>query len=105
MPWASKCAVIRHPVSRNELHCAAGAHNIPHQPHDRSLTAEFMSSRLNGAWHQKHPMPKNPTLEERVDWHLAHNKACGCREIPETVLAELRRRGQTNRPSRPGAHE
>jgi hypothetical protein len=43
-------------------------------------------------------MPKRPTLAQRVDWHLAHAKACGCREIPKTVLAELRRRERVNRP-------
>jgi hypothetical protein len=59
--------------------------------------AQFMSSQMNGTWHQKHPMPKKATLEERVDWHLAHEKACGCRGIPKTVMAELRRRGQANR--------
>jgi hypothetical protein len=53
-----------------------------------------MSSHINGSWHQKHPMPKKPTLEQRVDWHLAHAKACGCRDIPKTVIAELQRRGQ-----------
>jgi hypothetical protein len=58
-----------------------------------------MSTHFNGAWHQKHPMPKKPTLEQRVDWHLAHSKACGCREIPKTVMAELRRRRQAKPPS------
>ena len=51
-----------------------------------------MSSKINAFWHQKHPMPKNPALEQRVDWHLAHAKACGCRNIPKTVVAELQRR-------------
>jgi len=60
---------------------------------------EFTSD-MNGAWHSKHPMPKRPTLAQRVDWHLAHAQACGCREIPKTVLAELRRRGQVTRPPR-----
>jgi hypothetical protein len=40
-------------------------------------------------------MPKNSTLDQRVDWHLSHAKACGCREIPKTVLAELKQRGTT----------
>ena len=44
-------------------------------------------------------MPKKPTLDQRVDWHLAHSKACGCRGIPESVTAELRRRKQAKRPS------
>lgn len=48
---------------------------------------------MNAAWHDAHPMPKNPTLEQRVAWHLEHARECGCRAIPATVLAELARRG------------
>jgi hypothetical protein len=47
---------------------------------------------LNVIWHKKHPMPMKSSLEQRVEWHLGHAKACGCREMPPTVLAELRRR-------------
>jgi hypothetical protein len=39
-------------------------------------------------------MPMGSTLSQRVQWHVAHAKACGCREIPPTVLKELRRRGE-----------
>jgi hypothetical protein len=38
-------------------------------------------SKINAAWHAAHPMPKNPTLDQRIEWHVAHAKACGCREI------------------------
>jgi hypothetical protein len=48
---------------------------------------------LNAAWHAAHPMPMRSTLAQRVDWHLAHAKACGCRAMPPTILAELKRRG------------
>jgi hypothetical protein len=49
---------------------------------------------MNTRWHKQHPMPKHPTLAQRADWHLAHALACGCREIPPTVRALLRRRGK-----------
>jgi hypothetical protein len=49
--------------------------------------------KVNATWHGRHPMPPKATLEQRIKWHLAHAKACGCREIPKTVLAELRTRG------------
>jgi hypothetical protein len=49
---------------------------------------------LNATWHKQHPMPMGSTLSQRVQWHVAHAKACGCREIPPTVLKELRRRGE-----------
>jgi hypothetical protein len=48
---------------------------------------------VNARWHVRHPMPRNATLDQRVKWHLAHVVMCGCREIPKTVIAELRARG------------
>jgi hypothetical protein len=47
---------------------------------------------INAVWHHRHPMPKNPTLVQRVRWHVAHAAACACREMPATVVSELRRR-------------
>ena len=47
---------------------------------------------LNASWHAKHPMPKPATLEQRVQWHVAHAKACGCRPMPRSVSVELERR-------------
>jgi hypothetical protein len=51
-----------------------------------------VKARLNAEWHMSHRLPPRASLDERVRWHLAHAKACGCRAIPETVAAELRRR-------------
>jgi len=41
----------------------------------------------NAAWHERHPMPKKPTTEQRLAWHLAHEKACGCRPMPAKLRA------------------
>jgi len=32
-------------------------------------------------------MPKNPTPQQRVEWHVEHAKHCQCRPIPAGVLA------------------
>jgi len=48
---------------------------------------------INQDWHLKNKMPKNPTFEERVKWHLEHEKHCSCRPIPKTLLAEMRVKG------------
>jgi hypothetical protein len=48
---------------------------------------------VNARWHASHPMPKPATLADRVRWHVAHAKACGCRPIPKSVAAALARRG------------
>ncbi len=45
---------------------------------------------INKEWHLKNKMPKNAKFEERVKWHLAHQKNCNCRSIPEKLLNEIK---------------
>lgn len=52
-----------------------------------------MSSKLNAEWHQTHKMPKNPSLEQRVQWHAEHTKNCVCRKPTGVILDELKKRG------------
>ncbi len=49
---------------------------------------------INAEWHAKHKMPKNPTLDQRVKWHLEHARHCGCRPASGEVLEEIRKRYQ-----------
>lgn len=49
--------------------------------------------KINKAWHLINQMPKNPTFEQRVKWHLDHQKNCSCRAIPEKLLEEMKNRG------------
>jgi hypothetical protein len=51
-----------------------------------------MVSKLNREWHLKHKMPKNPTREQRLDWHEEHSKNCACRPMPGKLLAEIKKR-------------
>jgi hypothetical protein len=53
--------------------------------------------RLNREWHEAHRLPRNAKLAERVDWHLEHERVCGCREMPASIKAELERREERNR--------
>jgi len=48
---------------------------------------------LNAAWHNAHPMPKRPTLDQRIEWHRQHARHCACRPIPEKLQAEMKKRG------------
>jgi hypothetical protein len=48
---------------------------------------------INADWHRVHPMTKNPTLDQRITWHIGHARACGCREIPAKLGAEMKKRG------------
>ena len=51
--------------------------------------------KINAEWHELHPMPKKPTLDQRVAWHLEHQKHCECRrDLPASIRAELERRGK-----------
>jgi hypothetical protein len=45
--------------------------------------------KTNGEWHLKNRMPKNPSFEQRVQWHLEHQKNCKCRPIPPKLLEEI----------------
>lgn len=45
--------------------------------------------KINKDWHEKNKMPKNPTFEQRVKWHLEHQKNCSCRPIPQKLLIEM----------------
>lgn len=49
--------------------------------------------KLNRVWHLAHPMPKNPSFEERVEWHIAHQKNCACRPVPGRLAEEMKKRG------------
>lgn len=45
--------------------------------------------KINKEWHLKHRMPKNPTKEERIKWHIAHAKHCTCRDVPLSLQQEI----------------
>lgn len=44
---------------------------------------------LNRKWHQQNRMPDGATQQQRIEWHVAHAKACGCRPIPPTLLKAM----------------
>jgi hypothetical protein len=50
-----------------------------------------MGSKINKDWHEQNKMPKNPSLDERIKWHLEHAKHCACRPIPAKLLLEMKR--------------
>lgn len=38
-------------------------------------------------------MRKNPSLEQRIEWHAEHTKHCDCRKPTGKILDELKKRG------------
>jgi hypothetical protein len=43
--------------------------------------------RLNADWHKANRMPTNPTTQQRIRWHQAHQKHCACRPVPGKLFA------------------
>lgn len=48
--------------------------------------------KFNKDWHQENPMPKNPTEEERIQWHVNHHRECNCRPIPKDLVIKMSHR-------------
>jgi hypothetical protein len=48
--------------------------------------------KINKEWHANNRMPKNPTRDQRIEWHVAHAKNCACREMPRELEREIRER-------------
>jgi len=57
-----------------------------------------MTAAINAGWHKRHPMPKRPTMGERIAWHVEHQKRCACRPIP-LALQEQTPTGATGKSS------
>jgi hypothetical protein len=49
--------------------------------------------QINADWHRAHKMPKNPTEEQRLAWHIDHARNCTCRDMPPTLRALAEARG------------
>jgi hypothetical protein len=47
---------------------------------------------INAEWHSKNKMPENPTLDQRVKWHIEHARHCSCRPLDGEILEELKKR-------------
>lgn len=48
--------------------------------------------KINADWHKKHRMPKNPTVQQRIKWHLEHQKNCGCHPgLPLKLKEDMRK--------------
>ena len=48
---------------------------------------------INREWHETHRLDRKAKLDERIAWHIEHATICGCRDMPESIKAELTKRG------------
>ncbi len=59
---------------------------------------------MNADWHANHPLAIYANEDEQVAWHLAHEKACGCRPVPAWIRRRAERKAAGKpRPARRGA--
>lgn len=49
--------------------------------------------KINKEWYLANKMPKNPTLDQRVKWHVEHARNCSCRALSGKILEEIKKRG------------
>jgi hypothetical protein len=54
---------------------------------------DLRMNKINKEWHLANKMPKNPSIEQRVIWHLEHSKHCQCRPLGGKILEEIKKRG------------
>ena len=50
---------------------------------------------MNKLWHTENKMPPKATLEQRIQWHMKHQKHCACREIPKSISPHIQIKTQT----------
>lgn len=48
---------------------------------------------INKVWHLANKIPNNPTLNQRIAWHLEHVKYCTCRPLAGKIFEEIKKRG------------
>lgn len=59
---------------------------------DEQINHPGNGPKINAEWHAKHIMPKNPTLDQRVEWHLAHARHCSCHPLRGKIKEEFKKR-------------
>jgi len=56
---------------------------------------------LNASFHDKHRLARGASPRERLAWHLAHEKACGCRPLTAAMREKLEKSAQDAAPLEP----
>ncbi|HZX34476.1 MAG TPA: hypothetical protein VFF09_03795 [archaeon] len=59
-----------------------------------SISVRAFMPPINAEWHYRNKMPKNANIDQRIDWHARHQKACGCMPIPDKMKEEMGKRGR-----------
>lgn len=81
-PWSSANVKRYHQLVKDNKMTETGTQAFRNKSH---VYTPFSNKKSAVEWHLSHKMPKNPTTEERVLWHIEHKKMCGCRPIPKSL--------------------
>jgi len=63
----------------------------------KSRSGEAAMGMINKDWHLANRMPKNPTHEQRMAWHIEHAANCRCHSLTDKLkaeIAEFKKRGR-----------
>jgi len=60
-----------------------------------------MIKPMNTDWHAANLMPKNPTPQQRIQWHIKDAKNCGCRPVPAKLRSAVGERSKGGRRGSP----
>jgi len=44
---------------------------------------------MDRGWHERHALPKNASLGERIAWHREHQARCACRPVPQRLREQV----------------
>ncbi len=44
---------------------------------------------MNKRWHDRHKVPSDSSDRDKLKWHQKHQKACGCRPIPNSLVQRV----------------
>ena len=47
---------------------------------------------MNKEWHKQNILGSNQNLENRIAWHIEHEKNCNCRSMPDSIRKEILKR-------------
>jgi hypothetical protein len=53
------------------------------------LRSEIIMGKINKERHPANKMPKNPTREQRMKWHIEHLKNCNCHPVSAKIQKEI----------------
>ncbi len=48
--------------------------------------------KRNDEWHSKNKISENPTIDQRVRWHIEHARHCPCQIVDDEILQEVENR-------------